>query len=172
MPDISYTSHSGETYSVRKTGKNSSSISKNAGKTKEVKTDAELRSIDAKNFRITINGKTKRREFWVHKTGGKRILSWPGGSMEIEAQEFSESNGAGTGKLQALKLKMPGKVLSVKVKEGDIVDPGQGLVVVEAMKMENLLLAAHKAKVSKVHIQVGDRLESGAILISFEALDI
>jgi biotin carboxyl carrier protein len=41
-------------------------------------------------------------------------------------------------------------------------------VIVEAMKMENLLLADKKAVVGKVHVKEGDRLESGALLITFQ----
>jgi biotin carboxyl carrier protein len=96
------------------------------------------------------------------------VLSWPGGSIELDASDLTEGAGAGSGSLKPLKLTMPGKVLSVKVKAGDLVDPGQGLVIVEAMKMENLLLAPAKAKVGKVLVKEGDRLDSGAILIVFE----
>jgi len=63
---------------------------------------------------------------------------------------------------------MPGKVLSVKVKEGDVIETGTPLLIVEAMKMENLLQASARAKVKKVHVKEGDRLDSGAVLLSFE----
>ena len=91
--------------------------------------------------------------------------------MELDAQDLTESSGAAAGKLKPLKLTMPGKVVSVKVKEGEVVQAEQGLVIVEAMKMENLLLAPSKAKIGKIHVSPGDRLDSGATLITFEAVD-
>jgi methylmalonyl-CoA carboxyltransferase small subunit len=60
---------------------------------------------------------------------------------------------------------MPGKVVKVLVKEGDEVEPGRPLVVVEAMKMENELVAEAPGTVKKVHVQPGDAVEGGAALI-------
>jgi biotin carboxyl carrier protein len=117
-----------------------------------------------------VNRKTNSRHlFWTYAVRNKRVLSWPGGSMEIDAADLTEGGATAGGAVRPLKLTMPGKVLSIKVKEGDEVEAGQGLLVVEAMKMENLLLAAAKAKIAKIHVQTGDRLESGATLITFEA---
>jgi biotin carboxyl carrier protein len=125
-------------------------------------------TIDSSTKRLLATLKGGRKVLWVYARGNKRILSWPGGSIELDAADLTEGAGAGGGSLKPLKLTMPGKVLSVKVKVGDTVEPGQGLVIVEAMKMENLLLADKRAVVSKVHVKEGDRLESGALLITFQ----
>jgi biotin carboxyl carrier protein len=61
---------------------------------------------------------------------------------------------------------MPGKVVKVLVAEGDSVDVGKPLVVVEAMKMENELLAEAPGVVNKVYVQPGDAVDGGAKLIS------
>jgi biotin carboxyl carrier protein len=61
---------------------------------------------------------------------------------------------------------MPGKVVKVLVKEGDEVAVGTPLVVVEAMKMENELLAERAGVVSKVFVKTGDAVEGGARLIA------
>jgi biotin carboxyl carrier protein len=61
---------------------------------------------------------------------------------------------------------MPGKVVKVLVAEGDSVDAGKPLVVVEAMKMENELVAEAPGVVKKIYVQLGDTVESGAKLIS------
>ncbi len=169
MSDIMYTVL-GESYLVRRAGTDTSEVKTLAEKEfQKVSHTVAVHSIDAHNKRLTVSSATMQKEFWVYQSKGKRILAWPGGSLELEAQEYSESAGAGSGKLQALKLTMPGKVLAIKVQVGDSVEPGQGLVIVEAMKMENLLLANAKAKVAKIHVATGDRLESGTILITFEA---
>lgn len=128
----------------------------------------EAKNIDHQTKKFFSAKPNKLGLFWVYSHKNKRVLSWPGGSMELEALDLTEASAGSAGSLKPLKLTMPGKVLSVKVKEGDTVEPGQALVVVEAMKMENQLLASSKAKISKLHIKTGDRLESGAILITFE----
>jgi biotin carboxyl carrier protein len=61
---------------------------------------------------------------------------------------------------------MPGKVVKVLVKEGEPVEPGRPLVVVEAMKMENELVAEIAGTVQKVFVQPGDAVEGGARLVA------
>ncbi|MFT3768816.1 MAG: acetyl-CoA carboxylase biotin carboxyl carrier protein subunit [Minicystis sp.] len=60
---------------------------------------------------------------------------------------------------------MPGRVLKVLVAEGDTVEAGAALVVVEAMKMENELVAQRAGTVKKIHVTPGQNVESGAKLI-------
>ena len=61
---------------------------------------------------------------------------------------------------------MPGRVVQVLVAEGDAVQPGQGVVIIEAMKMENELRAEIAGTVAKVHVKVDDRVEGNADLIT------
>lgn len=65
---------------------------------------------------------------------------------------------------------MPGKILEVKVDEGDTVDDGQTLILLEAMKMENALTADGGARVSKIHVAAGELVELGQILIELVPL--
>jgi biotin carboxyl carrier protein len=60
---------------------------------------------------------------------------------------------------------MPGKVVRVLVKPGDTVKGRQGIVVVEAMKMENELRAPRDAKVRQVPVVEGQSVEAGAVLV-------
>lgn len=117
----------------------------------------------------TFAGPRRRDRVWIHAEKDKRIVAWPGGCVELALEEASAGAGGIAKELQPLKLTMPGKVVDVKIKAGDVVEKGQCLVVVEAMKMENNLLALGIAKVKKVHVKKDDRLESGATLVTFEA---
>jgi pyruvate carboxylase subunit B len=63
---------------------------------------------------------------------------------------------------------MPGMIVRVNVDVGDTVLPGQSLVVMEAMKMENELRASAGATVKAVHAQVGTAVEKGALLLELE----
>lgn len=68
----------------------------------------------------------------------------------------------------ALVAPMPGLVLEVKVKSGDLVKKGDHLVTLEAMKMENLLRAPHDGKILKVNISKSDKVDKNQILILFD----
>jgi len=63
---------------------------------------------------------------------------------------------------------MPGLVAAIHVKEGDEVQEGQSLAIVEAMKMENILRAERKARVKKINAKPGDSLAVDEIIMEFE----
>jgi pyruvate carboxylase subunit B len=64
---------------------------------------------------------------------------------------------------------MPGLVVRVQVVEGQHVEAGAGLVVVEAMKMENELRSPHAGIVRQVHVAVGQAVEKGVLLVTVES---
>jgi biotin carboxyl carrier protein len=64
---------------------------------------------------------------------------------------------------------MPGKVLSVKVSPGQFVKPGDALLVLEAMKMENVIKSAVEGVVEDVPAKPGMAVEKGELLVAFEA---
>jgi biotin carboxyl carrier protein len=70
--------------------------------------------------------------------------------------------GAGSGSVTA---PMPGKVVRVIVVVGDTVEPGQPLVVLEAMKMETTLAAEVAGTVKAVHVEAGGMVDGGALLV-------
>jgi biotin carboxyl carrier protein len=72
--------------------------------------------------------------------------------------------GAGNGD-QRVVAPMPGKVVKMLVAIGDTVEPRQGLVVVEAMKMENELTVARAGIVTKIEVSEGASVEAGRLLI-------
>jgi biotin carboxyl carrier protein len=63
---------------------------------------------------------------------------------------------------------MPGKVIAVLVAEGDKVDKGQGLVIVEAMKMENEVRSPIAGTVKEVRVKAGEPVDGGAALLFVE----
>ena len=67
-----------------------------------------------------------------------------------------------------LKAPMPGLVVRVNVQPGDQVQAGQGVVVIEAMKMENELRSASAGRVKAVHATPGMPVEKGALLVELE----
>jgi biotin carboxyl carrier protein len=69
---------------------------------------------------------------------------------------------------QRIAAPMPGKIVKVLVKPGDSVDAGQGVVIVEAMKMENELRSQKAGTVSEVLVKEGAPVDAGAILVVVE----
>ena len=69
---------------------------------------------------------------------------------------------------QLIKAPMPGKVVKILVKIGDEVQQGSGLVVVEAMKMENELKSPKAGKVTELLVKEGQAVEGGAPLVTVE----
>lgn len=67
-----------------------------------------------------------------------------------------------------IKSMMPGKIVSLKVKLGDTVTKGQGVVVLEAMKMENELNAPKDGEIKAINVSEGQSVESGSALVVVE----
>lgn len=63
---------------------------------------------------------------------------------------------------------MPGRVVKILVKEGDLVEMGQDLIIVEAMKMENRISAPYSGRVTRIHFQEGDQVSHGTPLVDLE----
>ena len=88
-----------------------------------------------------------------------------GESFGRQKKEGPGGSGAGP---QRVTAPMPGKIVRVLVKAGDQVKAKQGLVVVEAMKMENELRAARDGRVREVPAAEGQLVEAGAVLLVVE----
>ncbi len=71
-------------------------------------------------------------------------------------------------KLSTLVSPMPGLVTHIHVEEGDHIETGQPLVILEAMKMENVISAPHAATIKNIRVQVGQAVERGLVLMEFE----
>jgi biotin carboxyl carrier protein len=72
---------------------------------------------------------------------------------------------AGPARVQA---PMPGKIVRVLVSAGDEVEAGRGLVVMEAMKMENEIRAPRAGRVKEAPVREGQAVETGALLVLLE----
>ena len=89
-------------------------------------------------------------------------------SVLTPAEAVEEVSGAHESGPSRLTAPIPGKVVAVKVSPGDEVLPGQSLVVLEAMKMENELAAEQAGRVATVHVVAGDTVEGGELLVELE----
>ncbi|MFC2075231.1 biotin/lipoyl-containing protein [Bdellovibrionota bacterium] len=78
----------------------------------------------------------------------------------LRGQELS---GAGT-----IVAKMPGKIIKILANEGEEVHDGQGVLIMEAMKMENELRTPSKGIVKEIRVKEGETVDAGAILVVLE----
>lgn len=107
------------------------------------------------------------------KTAGELQVAVRGRAMSVQvlADERSRRRGGGAGAEsgpQRITAPMPGKIVRVLVGPGDTVQARQGLVVVEAMKMENELRAARAGRVVAVTAIEGQSVDAGAVLAVVE----
>jgi biotin carboxyl carrier protein len=78
------------------------------------------------------------------------------------------THGGGGKRRQRVDAYMPGRVTAVLVEEGAAVTKGQGIIVLEAMKMENEIRAEHDGTVSRIHVQPGQAVDLGNPLFEME----
>ena len=86
--------------------------------------------------------------------------------FDLLLEKMGMSSVAGT-KAADLKAPMPGLIVGVNVQPGDAVKKGDSLLILEAMKMENVLKAPADATVKTIRTTKGDRVEKGQVLVDF-----
>ena len=130
---------------------------------------ARRASLSGRTLTAEIGG--ERRSATVVQAGLDLTILHDGQCWRIKLDDPSAKaagQDAGDGRLAA---PMPGTVVQVLVKPGDVVTSGQPLIVVEAMKMEHAIKAPADGTVTAVHYGVGDPVAEGADLLEFQAAE-
>jgi biotin carboxyl carrier protein len=94
--------------------------------------------------------------------GGRRIISQISSRVKRHLKAGEDCNAG------CLTAPMHGLVVDVPIHEGDTVEKGQTLVVLESMKMQMQLRSPRPGKVTKVPVKPGSQVEKGALLVQFE----
>jgi biotin carboxyl carrier protein len=76
--------------------------------------------------------------------------------------------GKGGRRQQRVDAYMPGRVVALLAKEGDEVAAGQGVLVLEAMKMENEIRAEHEGRITRIYVEPGQAVDAGNPLFEME----
>lgn len=97
--------------------------------------------LQGKLYQVSVEDERQRR---LRQASGPRI---------IQSGEFQ------------LKAPMPGLIIDVPVEEGQEVEQGQNMIVLESMKMQNELKAPRKGKISRIRVMPGDNVEQNQVLI-------
>jgi biotin carboxyl carrier protein len=137
---------------------------------------AELSDIEGSPVRMVKLGTHVYRIVAEKRKGRGAYTLWVDGyRFETEAldertraiRDLSAARAGPTGPAPIL-APMPGLIVRVSVKAGDRVEAGQGIVVMEAMKMENELRAVGAGRVRAIHAEPGTAVEKGMVLVELE----
>jgi biotin carboxyl carrier protein len=135
----------------------------------EVDDSAALSQATARGSLLTIrSGNQQEQSLWCAQGEAMWFASALGQHQYVlkrgAASLQRDSSGATK---KTLKSQIPGKVLRLLVQAGDTVTVGQPLLIIEAMKMENEVRSTTTGMVEKIEIEVGQRVESGDLLLRF-----
>ncbi|MCG3174516.1 MAG: hypothetical protein GMKNLPBB_02759 [Myxococcota bacterium] len=116
-------------------------------------------------YRVFIGGEGHLVRYVRH--GDARFIQVDGEAFQIDVIEDGAAAAAGESGAAGGELRspMPGKVVKVMVRAGDMVEVNQVLVIVEAMKMENEVRAPGAGRVKAVHVEQGAPVDGGQLLV-------
>ncbi len=104
----------------------------------------------------------------VIRRGNTVLVSLDGRTYEIEKPSARHGTDSGTGSGEA-RAPMPGLVVEVFVKPGALVEVGDRLLIVEAMKMQQPIVAGVAGEVATVKVSAGDQVTEGQVLVEIKA---
>jgi len=133
------------------------------------KKHVEFKKLDDYLYSIIIDGKS--HNLAVMKKGKEIQVFFQGNLFNFEAvSELEQARGGGAGGgANQISSPMPSRVVKLLKKEGDEVQEGDGVIVVEAMKMESELKAPLSGTVKEIKVSEGDTVEGGAVLVVLAA---
>jgi len=111
-----------------------------------------------------------RRRFEVVVDGWRfDVTTEPADRAELRERASRAAAQAGAGSDSTLRGQIPGRVTRVWIADGDVVEQGQRLLAIEAMKMENEIRAPHAGSVRNLRVTTGARVERGDELVTVAA---
>ena len=98
-------------------------------------------AVTARKYKTQLTSKYKSRKVWIEPN-------------PYEIQSF-----------------IPGTIIQISIKEGDIVKEGDPLLILEAMKMQNRIEMPFTAKIKKINVSLGVRIPKDTVMIELEAVE-
>jgi biotin carboxyl carrier protein len=134
--------------------------------------ELDVRQVGPASFSILVCNRSF--DFDVVRDGDELIVASRAGAMRVTLIDAAHhanrarTRGPSLAGPAEVKAMMPGRIINVLVQSGDAVKDHQGLIVVEAMKMENELKSPKAGKVVEVRVSPGQTVEKGEVLIIIE----
>ena len=122
--------------------------------------------IDHKSYRAEVVMADPITKTFEVKINGRLYPVQLKDKFDLLLDKMGMNNGA-AGKANSIKAPMPGLIIDLRVTEGDQVKPGDPLLILEAMKMENTIKASADTVVKSVKVKKGDSVEKNQVLIEF-----
>ena len=123
----------------------------------------------ARNIDVEVNGQRYSVRMWVPETAPAAAASGPSGAKRPKRAAASKSGGSGgSGGSGVVIVPMQGTIVKVMVAEGDTVEAGDPIVVLEAMKMENNVCAEKSGTVTEIKVAEGDSVGGGDVVAVIE----
>ena len=136
--------------------------------------DGEVVKISENSFKVFQRNKIFRVEI-VERTGKAMKLKVDDHFLEVSVSDHIDQildklgmNVSASASVKDVKAPMPGSILNIIVEQGADVSQGDQLLILEAMKMENVIKSPGDGKVSKIHVSERENVEKNQVLISFE----
>ena len=117
-----------------------------------------------KNYTITVNGKSY--EVSVEERGGASAPVTPVAAAPVAPVAKAAPASSGSEGRVKVVAPMSGKILGVKVSVGQAVKKGEVVAVLEAMKMENDIVALEDGTIASINVNVGDSVETNQTLVT------
>jgi acetyl-CoA/propionyl-CoA carboxylase biotin carboxyl carrier protein len=140
-----------------------SGLTSDAGTTTAVDTDGE--ALTERTVPVEVDGKRFDVKLWLPDTP---VVSTAGAGGAKRAPKPNAAASSGSGGDGTVNAPMQGTIVKVLVNVGDAVEAGQGLLVLEAMKMENHIAAERSGTVSEIRVSAGETVGTGAVLVIIE----
>lgn len=122
--------------------------------------------LDNKSAIVGIEEEDELGKYRVH-AGGFDFSTEVISSREAYLRDFIRAAGA-SGKQKLTKAPMPGLIIKLLIEKGSQVSAGQGILIMEAMKMENEIKAPANGILKNVHVETGQAVEKGQILFEID----
>lgn len=119
---------------------------------------------DSKNYDVEVQHIDLEKKELILLLNGKKYTCHVSTQLDIMIKEMGLLSSK-SAKLKEVKAPMPGKVLEILVENGQEVKAGESLLILEAMKMENVIKAPHDLTIKSIKVTLNQAVEKGEILL-------
>jgi len=131
--------------------------------------EVEIEDVHARLVIAMVDG--EQFEVWPEETAPEVGKTTPvvRTSAPMVTKTTSPAPATSAANAMTVTSPLPGVIISIDVKAGDVVKHGQSLLTLEAMKMKNAIRSTREGTIAEVHVANGDQVNHGQLLVSFKA---